>query len=105
MWIKPTEVLLSSNPLWCVLMVMPCNNFIPIIRTIEKSNDFFCLQKRRGHSEKGERSTFTSKVVGTLDSIMDTKVCVGLYLNCPTEEYSLLALAVSDIAPDRQLRF
>ena len=54
---------------------MPCNNFTPIIRTIEKSNDFFCLQKRRGHSERGERSSFTSKVVGTLDSIMDTKVC------------------------------
>ena len=82
MWIKPTEVLLSSNPLWyaCDDAASYCNNFLLIIRTIEKSNDFFCLQKRRGHSEKGERSSFTSRVVGTLDSIMDTKVCVILIM-------------------------
>ncbi|XP_065900835.1 TBC1 domain family member 9-like isoform X2 [Dysidea avara] len=57
MWVKPTEVLLSNNPLWLV----------------EQSNAFFCLQKRRGHSERGQKASFTSRVVGTLDNIMDTK--------------------------------
>ena len=53
MWVKPEEVLIA-NALWCNEQVGP--NFV--------------LQRRRGHGTKG----FSSILVGTLDSVLDTKV-------------------------------
>uniref|UniRef100_A0A1B0B5L1 Rab-GAP TBC domain-containing protein n=1 Tax=Glossina palpalis gambiensis TaxID=67801 RepID=A0A1B0B5L1_9MUSC len=52
MWIEPKELLISS-PLW----------------THEKCSKYFVLQKRRGHGESG----LSSLLVGTIDSVFDTK--------------------------------
>ena len=43
-------------------------------RVSDVSNDFFCLQKRRGH---GEGKGWAAKVIGTLDNFRDTKVREG----------------------------
>ena len=40
-------------------------------RVNDVSNDFFCLQKRRGH---GEGKGWAAKFIGTLDNFRDTKV-------------------------------
>ncbi|CAN8030869.1 unnamed protein product [Ixodes persulcatus] len=52
MWMKPEEVLLA-NALWVT----------------EQSNAFFTLQRRKGHGTKG----LSSVLVGTLDSVFDSK--------------------------------
>lgn len=52
MWMKPEEVLLA-NALWVT----------------ELSNPFFTLQRRKGHGTKG----LSSVLVGTLDSVFDSK--------------------------------
>lgn len=52
MWIKPQEVLLAGA-LWVT----------------EQANPFFTLQRRKGHGTKG----LSSLLVGTLDSVFDTK--------------------------------
>ncbi|KAI4461777.1 tbc1 domain family member gtpase-activating protein [Holotrichia oblita] len=53
MWIKPEEVLLA-NPLW----------------ETEESSVYFVLQRRKGH---GKSKGLSSLLVGTMDSIFDTK--------------------------------
>ncbi len=53
MWVKPSEVLLSGA-LW----------------TNIRSNKYFVMQERRGH---GSNTSFFSKLVGTLDNVLDTK--------------------------------
>ncbi|KAK9700703.1 Rab-GTPase-TBC domain [Popillia japonica] len=53
MWIKPEEVLLA-NPLW----------------ETEHSSKYFVLQRRKGH---GKSKGLSSLLVGTMDSIFDTK--------------------------------
>ncbi|XP_077527429.1 TBC1 domain family member 8/9 isoform X2 [Haemaphysalis longicornis] len=52
MWMKPEEILLA-NALWVT----------------ERSNPFFVLQRRKGHGTKG----LSSVLVGTLDSVFDSK--------------------------------
>ncbi|XP_077490901.1 TBC1 domain family member 8/9 [Amblyomma americanum] len=52
MWMKPEEILLA-NALWVT----------------EQSNTFFTLQRRKGHGTKG----LSSVLVGTLDSVFDSK--------------------------------
>lgn len=52
MWMKPEEILLA-NALWVT----------------EQSNAFFTLQRRKGHGTKG----LSSVLVGTLDSVFDSK--------------------------------
>lgn len=52
MWMKPEEILLA-NALWVT----------------ELSNPFFVLQRRKGHGTKG----LSSVLVGTLDSVFDSK--------------------------------
>lgn len=52
MWMKPEEILLA-NALWVT----------------EQSNGFFTLQRRKGHGTKG----LSSVLVGTLDSVFDSK--------------------------------
>jgi hypothetical protein len=56
MWLKPQEILLSGNPLWVT----------------EVTNEFFILQKRRGHGDSAK--SWAAKVIGTIDSIRDAKV-------------------------------
>ncbi|XP_029039760.1 TBC1 domain family member 9 isoform X2 [Osmia bicornis bicornis] len=53
MWVKPQEVLLA-NALWVT----------------EQATVYFVLQRRKGH---GKTKGFTSIIVGTLDSVLDTK--------------------------------
>lgn len=54
--------------------------FLLIVRTIEKSSMFFCLQKRRGHGRGISR--LTSMVVATIDNVME-KVCdILLLVDC-----------------------
>ena len=53
MWITPEEVLISAG-LWT---------------TESAGNPFFRLQRRKGHGGNG----FSSLIVGTLDSILDSK--------------------------------
>jgi hypothetical protein len=55
MWLKPQEILLSGNPLWVT----------------EVTNEFFILQKRRGHGDSAK--SWAAKVIGTIDSIRDAK--------------------------------
>lgn len=52
MWVKPQEVILT-NALWVT----------------ERANPFFILQRRKGHGTKG----LSSLLVGTLDTVFDTK--------------------------------
>lgn len=53
MWVKPQEVLLA-NALWVT----------------EQANHYFVLQRRKGH---GKTKGLSSILVGTLDSVFDTK--------------------------------
>ncbi|XP_003708177.1 TBC1 domain family member 8/9 [Megachile rotundata] len=53
MWVKPQEVLLA-NALWVT----------------EQATVYFVLQRRKGH---GKTKGLTSIIVGTLDSVLDTK--------------------------------
>uniref|UniRef100_A0A674E7C4 TBC1 domain family member 9 n=1 Tax=Salmo trutta TaxID=8032 RepID=A0A674E7C4_SALTR len=59
MWLNPEEVLLKNAlKLWVT----------------EKSNDFFLLQRRRGHGDTGGK--FTGLLVGALDSVLDSNARV-----------------------------
>uniref|UniRef100_A0A1A7XAR1 TBC1 domain family member 8B n=2 Tax=Iconisemion striatum TaxID=60296 RepID=A0A1A7XAR1_9TELE len=59
MWLNPEEVLLKNAlKLWVT----------------ERSNDFFLLQRRRGHGEQGGR--ITGLLVGALDTVLDSNARV-----------------------------
>ncbi|KAF7215340.1 TBC1 domain family member 8 isoform X1 [Nothobranchius furzeri] len=59
MWLNPEEVLLKNAlKLWVT----------------ERSNDFFLLQRRRGHGEPGSR--ITGLLVGALDTVLDSNARV-----------------------------
>uniref|UniRef100_A0A6Q2Z9S4 TBC1 domain family member 8B n=1 Tax=Esox lucius TaxID=8010 RepID=A0A6Q2Z9S4_ESOLU len=59
MWLNPEEVLLKNAlKLWVT----------------EKSNDFFLLQRRRGHGDSGGK--FTGLLVGALDTVLDSNARV-----------------------------
>ncbi|XP_028991899.1 TBC1 domain family member 8 [Betta splendens] len=59
MWLNPEEVLLKNAlKLWVT----------------ERSNDFFVLQRRRGHGEA--TSKFTGLLVGALDTVLDSSARV-----------------------------
>lgn len=59
MWLNPEEVLLKNAlKLWVT----------------ERSNDFFLLQRRRGHGEPTGR--FTGLLVGALDTVLDSNARV-----------------------------
>ncbi|KAM5221485.1 TBC1 domain family member 8B [Ctenodactylus gundi] len=61
MWLKPEEVLLKNAlKLWLV----------------ERSNDYFVLQRRRGCGEEGGGG-LTGLLVGTLDSVLDSTAKVA----------------------------
>ncbi|CAG08260.1 unnamed protein product [Tetraodon nigroviridis] len=60
MWLNPEEVLLKNAlKLWVT----------------ERSNDFFLLQRRRGHGESTGR--FTGLLVGALDTVLDSNARVA----------------------------
>uniref|UniRef100_A0AAY4BED0 Rab-GAP TBC domain-containing protein n=1 Tax=Denticeps clupeoides TaxID=299321 RepID=A0AAY4BED0_9TELE len=60
MWLKPEEVLLKNAlKLWVT----------------EKSNEYFLLQRRRGHGDAGSR--FTGMLVGALDTVLDSNARVA----------------------------
>ncbi|XP_027701389.1 TBC1 domain family member 8B isoform X2 [Vombatus ursinus] len=63
MWLKPEEVLLKNAlKLWL----------------LERANDYFVLQRRRGYGEEGGGSGgFTGLLVGTLDSVLDSTAKVA----------------------------
>ncbi|XP_072482579.1 TBC1 domain family member 8B isoform X2 [Notamacropus eugenii] len=63
MWLKPEEVLLKNAlKLWL----------------LERANDYFVLQRRRGHGEEGGGSGgLTGLLVGTLDSVLDSSAKVA----------------------------
>ncbi|KAM9485263.1 TBC1 domain family member 8-like isoform 2-T2 [Salvelinus alpinus] len=59
MWLTPEEVLLKNAlKLWVT----------------ERSNDFFILQRRRGHGDSGGK--FTGLLVGALDTVLDSNARV-----------------------------
>ncbi|XP_053436265.1 TBC1 domain family member 8B isoform X1 [Nycticebus coucang] len=61
MWLKPEEVLLKNAlKLWLM----------------ERSNDYFVLQRRRGYQEEGGGG-LTGLLVGTLDSVLDSTARVA----------------------------
>uniref|UniRef100_A0ABI7Y1H4 TBC1 domain family member 8B n=1 Tax=Felis catus TaxID=9685 RepID=A0ABI7Y1H4_FELCA len=61
MWLKPEEVLLKNAlKLWLM----------------ERSNDYFVLQRRRGYGEEGGGG-LTGLLVGTLDSVLDSTAKVA----------------------------
>ncbi|XP_028923081.1 TBC1 domain family member 8B [Ornithorhynchus anatinus] len=61
MWLKPEEVLLKNAlKLWLM----------------ERSNEYFVLQRRRGHGEEGGGG-LTGLLVGTLDSVLDSTAKVA----------------------------
>ncbi|XP_057574800.1 TBC1 domain family member 8B isoform X4 [Hippopotamus amphibius kiboko] len=61
MWLKPEEVLLKNAlKLWLM----------------ERSNDYFVLQRRRGYQEEGGGG-LTGLLVGTLDSVLDSTAKVA----------------------------
>ncbi|XP_004685733.1 PREDICTED: TBC1 domain family member 8B [Condylura cristata] len=61
MWLKPEEVLLKNAlKLWLM----------------ERSNDYFVLQRRRGYQEEGGGG-LTGLLVGTLDSVFDSTAKVA----------------------------
>ncbi|XP_053474176.1 TBC1 domain family member 8B isoform X2 [Ictalurus furcatus] len=62
MWLKPEEVLLKNAlKLWVT----------------EKSNDYFILQRRRGHGDSS--AGLTGLLVGTLDTVFDSTAKVAPY--------------------------
>eukprot|EP00118_Oscarella_pearsei_P008317 m.42091 g.42091 ORF g.42091 m.42091 type:complete len:1080 (+) comp33328_c0_seq6:70-3309(+) len=71
MWVKPSEVLLSSA-LW----------------STERSNPYFAFQKRRGHGGGGG---LFGKIVGTFDSVLDSKTPpYRILLQCQSSEVSYI---------------
>ncbi|XP_078514155.1 TBC1 domain family member 8 isoform X1 [Lissotriton helveticus] len=78
MWLKPEEVVLKSAlKLWVT----------------HKSNNYFILQRRRGHGDSGGR--FTGRLVGALDAVLDSNARVApfrILLQVPgSPVYSTLA--------------
>ncbi|CAH1786340.1 unnamed protein product [Owenia fusiformis] len=68
MWVKPEEVLLA-NALWVT----------------ERANPYFVLQRRKGHGGGG----ITGLLVGTLDTVLDSKKQPYRILHCtPSSEIS-----------------
>ncbi|KAM8975263.1 TBC1 domain family member 8 [Pelodytes ibericus] len=60
MWLKPEEVLLKNAlRLWVT----------------HKSNEYFILQRRRGHGDSAAR--FTGRLVGALDAVLDSNARVA----------------------------
>lgn len=84
MWVKPQEVLLA-NALWVT----------------EQANMYFVLQRRKGH---GKTKGLSSLLVGTLDSVFDTKPPPFriLHQTPSSEVYYLIAcsLTFSEIEKD-----
>lgn len=70
MWVKPVEVLIA-NALW----------------TTERANPYFVLQRRKGHGTKG----FSSILVYTFDSVLDTKVTTNC---CSKFTFKILTLII-----------
>ncbi|XP_048348567.1 LOW QUALITY PROTEIN: TBC1 domain family member 8 [Sphaerodactylus townsendi] len=61
MWLKPEEVLLKNAlKLWVT----------------QKSSGYFVLQRRRGHGDSGGRC-FTGRLVGALDTVLDSNARVA----------------------------
>ncbi|XP_049811575.1 TBC1 domain family member 9 isoform X1 [Schistocerca nitens] len=79
MWVKPQEVLLA-NALWVT----------------EQANLYFLLQRRKGH---GKSKGLSSILVGTLDSVFDTKPPPYRILHqTPTSEvYYLIACSLTHV--------
>ncbi|KAE8625442.1 hypothetical protein XENTR_v10006276 [Xenopus tropicalis] len=78
MWLKPEEVLLKNAlRLWVT----------------QKSNEYFILQKRRGHGDSTAK--FTGRLVGALDAVLDSNARVApfrILLQVPgSQVYSAIA--------------
>ncbi|XP_053311081.1 TBC1 domain family member 8 isoform X2 [Spea bombifrons] len=78
MWLKPEEVLLKNAlRLWVT----------------QKSNQYFILQRRRGHGDSAAR--FTGRLVGALDAVLDSNARVApfrILLQVPgSQVYSAIA--------------
>ncbi|XP_069492814.1 TBC1 domain family member 8 isoform X2 [Ambystoma mexicanum] len=78
MWLKPEEVVLKSAlKLWVT----------------QQSNNYFILQRRRGHGDSGGR--FTGRLVGALDAVLDSNARIApfrILLQVPgSPVYSTLA--------------
>lgn len=72
-------------------------DFFLFHRTNLRSSKFFVMQERRGH---GDNSSFLSKVIGTLDNVLDTKAQpFRILLQTPHSELSYL-LAKANTEPD-----
>uniref|UniRef100_A0A8C6ET28 Uncharacterized protein n=1 Tax=Marmota marmota marmota TaxID=9994 RepID=A0A8C6ET28_MARMA len=85
MWLKPEEVLLKNAlKLWLM----------------ERSNDYFVLQRRRGYGEEGGGG-LTGLLVGTLDSVLDStaKVAPFRILHQTPDSQVYLSIACGDIRP------
>ncbi|XP_063314461.1 TBC1 domain family member 8 isoform X1 [Pelobates fuscus] len=85
MWLKPEEVLLKNAlRLWVT----------------HKSNQYFILQRRRGHGDSTAR--FTGRLVGALDAVLDSNARVApfrILLQVPgTQVYS--AIACGELLPE-----
>ena len=46
--------------------------YLFVVRVNERSNNFFTLQRRRGHGSTG----LTSLFIGTIDNVLDSKVMI-----------------------------
>ncbi|XP_060089796.1 TBC1 domain family member 8 isoform X2 [Heteronotia binoei] len=84
MWLKPEEVLLKNAlKLWVT----------------QKSSGYFVLQRRRGHGDSGGRC-FTGRLVGALDTVLDSNARVApfrILLQVPgSPVYSAIACGATD---------
>ncbi|XP_077199648.1 TBC1 domain family member 8 isoform X2 [Paroedura picta] len=84
MWLKPEEVLLKNAlKLWVT----------------QKSSGYFVLQRRRGHGDSGGRC-FTGRLVGALDTVLDSNARVApfrILLQVPGSPiYSAIACGATD---------
>ncbi|XP_075056336.1 TBC1 domain family member 8 isoform X2 [Mixophyes fleayi] len=84
MWLKPEEVLLKNAlRLWVT----------------HKSNQYFILQRRRGHGDSAAK--FTGRLVGALDAVLDSSARVApfrILLQVPgSQVYSSIACGESEV--------
>ncbi|XP_040280960.1 TBC1 domain family member 8 isoform X1 [Bufo bufo] len=84
MWLKPEEVLLKNAlRLWVT----------------HKSNQYFILQRRRGHGDSAAK--FTGRLVGALDAVLDSNARVApfrILLQVPgSQVYSSIACGESEV--------